>query len=114
MRIELPPSQSVVVLIVDKDCVLSVEREGEPPICIDAHGPVILKVTAQVMKLPTRNFHLFRRNRDIQESELFVEFDGVGWPYAGLGAREEKLLDPLVPKTPNHSISVLRNATLHN
>jgi hypothetical protein len=39
----------------------------------------------------------------------------VGRLNSGLGASQEELLDPLMPKAPNHSARiVLRNVTLHN
>jgi hypothetical protein len=115
MCIGRSPFSSVVILIIDKYCVLSFEREREPPIPIHAYGPVTSEFATQGMKLPPRNLHLSRFSRNVQNGELVAKLGGMGRLDSGFRAGEEKLLDSFMPKRTNHFIVIVAcNATLHN
>jgi len=106
---------SVVILVVDKNCILTFEGEGEPPISIDTDCPMTSKLTAQCVELPSGKCHLFRFCGCIQSGELLIELGGMAGPNSSLGASRKELLDSLMPKAANHSGKiVLRNVTLHN
>ena len=92
----------MIVLIVDEDRIFAVEGKGEPPVSIDADGPVFSELAGQSMPLPARNVHLLGSAGDVENGKLLVESRGMIGLNAGLRACLEKSFDSFVAEAPNH------------
>jgi hypothetical protein len=105
----------VIILIIDENRIFSIEAKCEQPIPIHAYCPMCSEAGGQRMKLPSWNIHLFGLRGGIQNGKLLVQLGGVTGLNSGLRTGQKKLLDPLMPKAPNHfNTIVLCNVTLHN
>jgi len=49
---------SVIILIVDEDCVLAYEPEGQAPVPADPDCPMVLKLSSQRVQPPPRSIHV--------------------------------------------------------
>src|ERR1035437_763565 len=50
----------VVVPIVNENHVLALEGEGQAPVAVHLHSPMILQIAAQRVQLPSRSIHVVR------------------------------------------------------
>jgi hypothetical protein len=92
----------MVILIVDEDCIFAVEGKGEPPVSIDADGPVFAELAGQSMPLPAGNVHLLGPGGDVEEGKLLVESTTMAGLDTSLRACLEKPFDSFVAEAPNH------------
>ncbi len=63
----------MVVPIVHEDCILSFERESEPPISTHAHRPMSIQIAFEKVPLPPGKVHLFRPSGGVQREKLIGE-----------------------------------------
>jgi hypothetical protein len=74
----------VIIAIVDEDCVLALEAEGQPPVAADSDRPVTRKIALKLVQMPAGKVHCQRLARPIQHQELIFEFLRMGGLNAGL------------------------------
>ena len=60
------------------------------------------------MQSPPRGIHVVGRPGPVQLKKLDGEFGGVRWLNSSFAPGSEELLDPTVPKAPDHPYSVAR------
>ena len=92
----------MIVLIVDENRIFAVEGKGEPPVSIDADGPVFSKLAGESMPLPAGNVHLLGPGGDVENGKLLIESTGMAGLDAGLRACLEEPFDSFVAEAPNH------------
>jgi len=67
----------VIVLIVDEDCILAFEPEGQSPVPADPHRPLVLEFSSQRMEPPPWSIHVARPLGIVEGKQLHAELDGV-------------------------------------
>jgi hypothetical protein len=77
----------MVVLIVDKDCVLFVECERQTLVAAHFDRPMALEIAGQLVKSPTRHIHIRCRLCIIKQLKPVGELFGVGRWDAGLASK---------------------------
>src|ERR1035441_6947744 len=51
----------VIIPIVNENHVLAFKGEGQAPVAVHLHCPMVLQITAQSVQLPSRSIHIARR-----------------------------------------------------
>jgi len=92
----------MVVPIVHEDCILSFERESEPPISTHAHRPMSIQIAFEKVPLPPGKVHLFRPSGGVQREKLIGESLCMRGLDPNLGTCPKELFDSFVPEASNH------------
>jgi hypothetical protein len=87
----------VIVLVVDENGILSLERERQTPIAIHPYGPMPGGVAFEQVKPPAGNIHVLWVGGGIELGKLTTQLRGVRWLNPGLAASSVVRLKPLVP-----------------
>lgn len=93
----------VIVLIIDENGIFAIKGEGQPPVPIHPHRPMILHATFKRMQSPAGDVHIGRRLRPIEVLHLPRQPCRVVRLNAGFGARIEERLDATMPETLDHA-----------
>ena len=101
----------MVILVIDENRVLALERKREPPVPAHPHGPVPLKVALEWVQAVAGRIHVGRAGGRIQSGQDPSETVCVFWLNASLRAGFGKLLDAFVPIALKHVCSVLIHDT---
>jgi hypothetical protein len=70
-------SLSVIVLVLDENGIRAFEREGQPPVFIDTHGPMTCEFALEGVQPPPGQMHIRGSRRSIEPSKLQSEALGV-------------------------------------
>ena len=97
---------SVVVSIVHKHGIFTLEGECQAPVAADIYRPMPLKLTEQGVQSPARRIHVLWRLRIIQRKKLLPQPLGMVRLDFRLRSSPEELLDTLVPEALYHPYSV--------
>ena len=91
-----------MILQVDIDGILAVERESDAPVAVHTNRATARPIAAQPMESVAGEIHILRAKRSIQtvENALAAPF-GAGW-YAAMVTATKKSLESLVAKRPYH------------
>ena len=89
---------SMIIKVIDKLRVGSVETENQAPVAIDSHRPESPLFSRQTMKAPSCDVHILLRPGMIQRAQHQTELAGVMRLDARRIAGLEKTLDALVPE----------------
>jgi hypothetical protein len=76
----------VVILVIDKICILAFEPERETPISAHSDGPMSLQVTSQWMQVIARRIHISGAGSRIQRKKKFSQSICMFWLNASLRA----------------------------
>lgn len=104
----------VIVLVIDQFGILADKSEGQTPISIEPHRPVLAQVISQRMKSPIGGAHVLRSLGVIQCGEQDAQLTGVMGLDACLTTGQIKRLKTLVPKASDHDPIVACKTTSHN
>ena len=97
----------MVVLIIDKNRVLTLEPEGQAPIAIDPNRPMAGQVPGQGVELPSRRVHVFWAAGLVQLAQKSPELTCMVWLNAGFATRREEGLKPFMAKAFDHDLSLM-------
>jgi hypothetical protein len=100
----------MVVPVIDKNRIFTVEAKGETPVAIYFHRPMSSQLSMQRMQIPPIGAHVHGRPRSVQRRELEIQLACVTGLNSGFAPGKEELLDPGVSKTPDH----VSRVTLHD
>ena len=101
----------MIVLVVDEDHVLAVERKCEPPIPTDPDRPMAGKLGFQGMQDVAGSIHIAGPGGDVQSSEEPPQPRSMRGLNASLGTRFREELQSLVPIALDHAYSVYEHYT---
>lgn len=104
----------MVIDIIHIEGVFAFEPEDQSPVAIDPERPESPKISTQFVEGPGRGIHLSGFLGNVQGGQKQLQAGGMGGLDARLGAFLEKGLKPLVPKAPNHELSVVCHVSLVN
>ena len=63
----------MVVLVIDQDRVLALERKGKSPIVANAYSPMVGKISFESMQLVTRSIHVLGHTGYVESSEKVAQ-----------------------------------------
>jgi hypothetical protein len=53
MRMKISGETLVIILVADQNGVFALKSEREPPVAVDAHGPVKVELAVQRVQMPS-------------------------------------------------------------
>ena len=102
MYIRMAFSSSVIVPIVDENCVLAIEREDHSPVAVHFHRPVASEFPLEGVKMPTGHVHRGGSGRAIQNYKLALQLVCVSRLNTNLRSSLKELFQPGVPERLDH------------
>lgn len=103
----------VVVLVIDKLNVSAHKTERDTPVSVYPYRPMCFQIAFQGVQLVARLIEFGRCSSRIEHRENAPKFWGVSGLHAPRRIFTKKGLEPFVPETDYHGISVARYATRH-
>ena len=95
-------ASSVIIPIINRNRVLSLKTECEPPVLVDCDCPVTLKVPFERVPVPTRPVHILRHRGQIQSREQDAKARFVRRLNSRLRTYLEKSFQTAMPEGFNH------------
>ena len=92
----------MIVLIIHKYGVPSLESERQPPIAVYGDRPVACKLAREPVQPPSRQVHALLADSSVQRRQLQPQSFRVGRLDAGFASAAEEGFEPLVQERFDH------------
>lgn len=93
---------SMIILVIDKNGVVAVKTECQPPISANFDRPVPGKITMKLMEPPSGSIHIFRSGGTIKSKQLNAQFLSMLWLNSCLRSCLKELFYPTMSKALYH------------